>query len=643
MSLKLKESEERFRSLADNAPMHIFILEPNAEASVSYFNKHWLDYTGQTIEEAMGRTWDGIIHPDDVQLIMDVYVPAFEKRQPYTLPAIRVRRYDGAYRWFQVHANPRYLPNGEFMGFIGAGFDIHESKLAINALKESESHFRQLADLMPAKISNANADGDVTYFNQHWLDYSGYSFEELRDFGYHKIMHPDELDEFQKRFQKAGETGSVLEMEMRFMNKEGDYRWHLNLASPIKDENGQIKMWVGSTTDIHELLEAKSKAETAMKAKQLFLSNMSHEIRTPMNAVIGFTNVMLKTELSEKQKEYINAIKVSGDSLILLINDILDIAKVDAGKMTFEQNPFELATSIATTLHLFEPKIREKNLELIENYDAAIPEILLGDSLRLRQIILNLLSNAVKFTDEGKITVSVRMLKEEADSIAIEFSVTDTGIGVPENKLEHIFDDFQQATDETSRLYGGTGLGLSIVKQFVELQGGTLIVNSKPGIGSTFGFVLNFKKAIVETTEMAEITAANHSVELAERIENIRVLVAEDIQLNQLLVKIILKDFGFDVDIAENGKIAIEKLQENKYDIILMDLLMPELNGFEATEHIRSKMNSQIPIIALTADLTTVDVEKCKAVGMNDYISKPVDEKLTREIIKLYNYHYYNI
>ncbi len=584
----------------------------------------------------MGRTWDDIIHPDDVQLIMDVYVSAFEKRQPYTLPAIRIRRYDGAYRWFQIHANPRYLPNGEFMGFIGAGFDIHETILAINALKESESHFRHLADLMPAKISNANAVGDVTYFNKHWLDYSGYSFEELRDFGYQKIMHPDELDEFQKRFQKAAETGTVLEMEMRFMNKEGDYRWHLNLASPIKDENGQLKMWVGSTTDIHELLEAKSKAETAIKAKQLFLSNMSHEIRTPMNAVIGFTNVVLKTELSEKQKEYINAIKVSGDSLILLINDILDIAKVDAGKMTFEQIPFELSTSIAATLHLFEPKIQEKNLELIKNYDAAIPEILLGDSLRLRQIILNLLSNAVKFTDEGKITVSVRMLKEGADSIAIEFSVTDTGIGVPENKLGHIFDDFQQAADETSRLYGGTGLGLSIVKQFVELQGGTLIVNSKPGIGSTFGFVLNFKKAIVETTAMAEITATDHSVELAERIENIKVLVAEDILLNQLLVKIILKDFGFDVDIADNGKMAIEKLQENKYDIILMDLLMPELNGFEATQHIRSKMNSQIPIIALTADLTTVDVEKCKAVGMNDYISKPVDEKLLHsKIVKL--------
>jgi CheY-like chemotaxis protein len=384
-------------------------------------------------------------------------------------------------------------------------------------------------------------------------------------------------------------------------------------------------MWVGSNTDIHELKEAKSKAEAAMKAKQLFLSNMSHEIRTPMNAVIGFTNVILKTQLTEKQKEYVDAIKVSGDALIVLINDILDIAKVDAGKMTFEQTPFALIPSISATLHLFEPKITEKNIALVTEYDTAIPEMVEGDPVRLRQIILNLLSNAVKFTDKGKITVSVRMLSEGADDTTIEFLVADTGIGIPEDKLEYIFGDFQQASDQTSRLYGGTGLGLSIVKQFVELQGGTLIVHSQPGQGSTFGFVLGFKKA---ATEAAEIAPTDHTAKAATAVESIRVLVAEDMPLNQLLIKIILKDFGFEVDIATNGKMAIEMLQQNKYDIILMDLLMPEINGFEATAHIRSQIDPHIPIIALTADVTTVDLEKCTAIGMNDYMSKPVDEKI---------------
>ena len=378
-----------------------------------------------------------------------------------------------------------------------------------------------------------------------------------------------------------------------------------------------------------ELKEAKDKAETttriaedAVKAKQQFLSNMSHEIRTPMNAIIGFTKVVLKTELSAKQKEYLTAIKMSGDSLIVLINDILDLAKVDSGKMTFEQIPFKMALSISAMLHLFETNILEKNLELIKEYDNNIPEVLVGDPVRLHQIILNLVSNAVKFTIKGKITVSVRLISEDEENVILEFAVTDTGIGIQENKMGTIFDNFQQATSGTSRLFGGTGLGLAIVKQLVESQGGSIRVKSKLEEGSTFSFILSFIKT------NAEAVLETKMEELNTEIKNIKVLVAEDIPLNQLLMKILLDEFGFEHDIANNGKIAIEKLQNNSYDIILMDLQMPEMNGFEATEYIRNTMNSKIPIIALTADVTTVDLSKCKAVGMNDYISKPVDERL---------------
>jgi len=378
-----------------------------------------------------------------------------------------------------------------------------------------------------------------------------------------------------------------------------------------------------------ELKEAKDKAETttriaedAVKAKQQFLSNMSHEIRTPMNAIIGFTKVVLKTEMSAKQKEYITAIKMSGDSLIVLINDILDLAKVDAGKMTFEQIPFKMALSISAMLHLFETNILEKNLELVKEYDNRIPEVLVGDPVRLHQIILNLVSNAVKFTIKGKITVSVRLISEDEENVILEFAVTDTGIGIQENKMGTIFDNFQQATSGTSRLFGGTGLGLAIVKQLVESQGGSIRVKSKLEEGSTFSFILSFIKT------NAEVVLETKMEELNTEIKNIKVLVAEDIPLNQLLMKILLDEFGFEYDIAANGKIAIEKLQNNPYDIILMDLQMPEMNGFEATEYIRNTMNSKIPIIALTADVTTVDLAKCKAVGLNDYISKPVDERL---------------
>ena len=395
----------------------------------------------------------------------------------------------------------------------------------------------------------------------------------------------------------------------------------------FEKELTEAKVFAELATGIAE--EAKEKAESAtriavdaVKAKQQFLSNMSHEIRTPMNAIIGFTKVILKTDLTPKQKEYLTAIKLSGDALIVLINDILDLAKVDAGKMTFEQVPFKMALSISAMLHLFETKIQEKNLELVKEYDSKIPTVLIGDPVRLHQVILNLVSNAVKFTTKGKITVSVKLLKEDDEKASIEFAVKDTGIGIAEDKLGRIFENFQQASSGTSRLYGGTGLGLAIVKQLVEPQGGSISVKSKVGEGTTFSFILSFQKTNADTELETE------SLELDREIKNIKILVVEDIALNQLLMKTLLDDYGFERDIAANGKIAIEKLKEKSYDIILMDLQMPEMNGFEATDYIRNTMKSKIPIIALTADVTTVDLAKCKAVGMNDYIAKPVDEKL---------------
>lgn len=367
---------------------------------------------------------------------------------------------------------------------------------------------------------------------------------------------------------------------------------------------------------------ATSIAEDAVKSKQQFLSNMSHEIRTPMNAIIGFTKVVLKTELSIKQKEYLTAIKLSGDALIVLINDILDLARVDFGQMTFEQIPFQLKLSISAMIHLFEVKISEKNLQLIVDYDVAIPSVLLGDSVRLHQIILNLVSNAVKFTSNGKIIVAAKMISNLDKSVLIEFSVSDTGIGITKNNLDRIFDNFQQASSETSRLYGGTGLGLAIVKQLVENQGGSVHVKSEIGVGSTFSFLLSFLKTDLPVYQ-GEIFSEDIS-----NLMSIKVLVVEDIALNQLLMKTILDDFGFDRDIASNGLIAIEKLQKKSYDIILMDLQMPEMNGFETTDYIRNILHSNIPIIALTADVTTMDLEKCREVGMNDYLAKPLNEKL---------------
>jgi PAS domain S-box-containing protein len=491
-------------------------------------------------------------------------------------------------------------------------------------------------------------EGKITDMNEALANITGMTREELK--GTDFLDYFTEPQMAREVYQEVFANGSVADSPLTIRHIDGKLTDVLFNGSVYKDDKDRVIgavvvarviteqkriekelneaiIFAELATTIAESAKEKAEsatiiAEEAVKAKQQFLSNMSHEIRTPMNAIIGFTKVVLKTELTAKQKEYLTAIKISGDSLIVLINDILDLAKVDAGKMTFEQIPFKMAMSISAMLHLFETKIQEKNLELVKEYDSKIPQVLVGDSVRLHQIILNLVSNAVKFTAKGKITVSVCLLSEDEEHATIEFAVADTGIGIAEDKIEKIFGNFQQASSGTSRLYGGTGLGLAIVKQLVEPQGGTVSVKSKVGEGSTFSFTLTFQK----TKEEAE--AVIEMVEVDKEIKNIKVLVVEDIALNQLLMKTLLDDFGFERDIAANGKIAIEKLQTKSYDIILMDLQMPEMNGFEATEYIRNTMNSKIPIIALTADVTTVDLAKCKSTGMNDYIAKPVDERL---------------
>jgi PAS domain S-box-containing protein len=516
------------------------------------------------------------------------------------------------------------------------------------AAKLASQYSLSLIEASLDPLVTINTEGKITDMNQALVNITGMMREELKGSDFFDYFTEPQMA--REVYQEVFAKGSVADFPLTLRHKDGQLTDVLFNGSVYKDEKENVmgvvivardvtdqkriekelieaKVFAELATEIAEQAQTKAEsatliAENAVKAKQQFLSNMSHEIRTPMNAIIGFTKVVLKTDLSTKQKEYLSAIKMSGDALIVLINDILDLAKVDAGKMVFEQVPFKMHQSIKAMLHVFETKIQEKNLELVTQYDPTIPEILLGDSIRLHQIILNLVSNAVKFTTDGKITVSVRKLAEDEEKATIEFAVSDTGIGIPENKINSIFENFQQASSGTSRLYGGTGLGLAIVKQLVEPQGGIISVKSKVDEGSTFSFILDFPK----TNAAAETDTA--ILELDSENKGIKVLVVEDMALNQLLMKTLLDDFGFERDIADNGQIAIEKLKTKSFDVILMDLQMPVMNGFEATEYIRKKMNSKIPIIALTADVTTVDLAKCKAVGMNDYIAKPVDERL---------------
>ncbi len=522
-------------------------------------------------------------------------------------------------------------------------------------INNQESRYaRSLIEASLDPLITISIGGKITDMNQAMATITGKTRAELTGTDFFDYF--TEPNEARKVYEEVFAKGYVVDYPLTI--KDHKLTDVLFNGSVYKDENGNVLGVVVVARDITdqkrietEMLEAKvfaeiatqiaedaknkadiarGVAENAVKSKQQFLSNMSHEIRTPMNAIIGFTKVLLKTNLSDKQQEYLSAIKTSGDALIVLINDILDLAKVDAGKMTFEKIPFKMETSMSAMLHLFETKINEKNLKLITSYDSSIPDVLVGDPVRLHQIIMNLVSNAVKFTSEGAITVSVQKVSEDDKKVGILFAISDTGIGIDESRTDSIFENFQQATSGTSRIYGGTGLGLAIVKQLVEPQGGVITVSSKVGEGSTFSFLLSFDKTD------AKVQPESDWQDVDVEVKPLKVLVVEDMPLNQLLMKTVLDDFGFERDIAANGKIAIELLEARVYDIVLMDLQMPVMNGFETTEYIRNTLNSSIPIIALTADVTTVDIDKCKAVGMNDYLAKPIDEKLLyKKIVSL--------
>lgn len=405
--------------------------------------------------------------------------------------------------------------------------------------------------------------------------------------------------------------------------------------------NHMIDTLERNTRNIRELKEAeeklkkeKQRAEDSEKAKQLFLAKMSHEIRTPMNAILGFAKLLEESLETKEQQEFIHIIIKSGDDLLVILNDILDFSRMEAGKIVFENAPFNLRTIVQTTVLMMELKSKQKGIDLKYAVDDNIPEMLIGDSVRLNQVLLNLVSNALKFTEKGEISISVNCVEPGEDNLLLNFRVKDTGIGIPPEKQEKIFESFEQATNDTARRFGGAGLGLSIVKQLVTLQNGEVSVQSKPGEGSEFRFKLSF----LRVKDMGNPISMKLPGAISANGGGIKVLVAEDNMINQMLVIRILKKQGFETDVAENGLIALDKHKNKHFDVILMDLQMPEMDGYEATRMIRemNTVKKKIPIIAMSAHTIKGEYERCIELGMNDFISKPFDtNELYEKIYKL--------
>lgn len=374
-----------------------------------------------------------------------------------------------------------------------------------------------------------------------------------------------------------------------------------------------------------ELNYQRKIAERAVLAKDNFLANMSHEIRTPLNAIIGFTDLLAQTNLDDVQLDYIDSVQIAGENLLLIVNDILDLSKMESGNLTIEAEQFNLRKTLKHVYNLLKVKV-SKEVEFNLYLDADMPEMVVGDQGRLNQILVNLVGNSLKFTQEGDVTVSVKMIEQTEHNYSLRFSVKDTGIGIEKNKLETIFERFTQAEETTTRRFGGTGLGLNIVKQLIELQNGEIHVKSTPNRGSEFYFVLTYKKAVPTTTTVKPISKNN--------LGNLKILVCEDNVLNQKLVKSVIQNFGFELDIAENGEEGIELLSKNNYDLILMDLQMPVKDGYQTTEYIRNEMNSNIPIVAMTAHSLVGEQERCYKFGMNAYVPKPFKQAVLLKAIK---------
>jgi len=498
--------------------------------------------------------------------------------------------------------------------------------------------------------------GKITDMNEATVNITGIEREKLKGTDFF-----DYFTEPQKArgvYQEVFAKGSVVDSPLTLHHKNGKLTDVLFNGSIYKDDKGIVLGVVVVARDItdqkrfeNELIEAKSSAERATqkanestKLKEAFLANMSHEIRTPMNAIIGFSDILSKRKMGDQEREYVKIIKSAGENLLTIINDILDISKIEAGMMTFEENNFSVKEIFRSLHEMLMGKAKEKNLELLFICDKDVPDILLGDQTRLTQIIINLTGNAIKFTQKGKVQVTVKVLKNDSNNyqdknIVLEFSILDTGIGIPQDKLENIFKRFQQAESHTTRKYGGTGLGLSIAKQLVELQGGTLSVKSELKVGSEFSFCIPYKKSLQRQVTQ-EVAEKKYNM---EDLSKLKILLVEDNQLNVKLISSLFSENNLKLEEAGNGKVCITKLKENNgstsptacFDIILMDMEMPGMNGYEATTIIRKELKNNIPIIAMTANAMAGEREKCLSLGMNDYISKPINANLLFE--KMYD------
>jgi len=530
-----------------------------------------------------------------------------------------------------------------FIILIRLNEDILLRKQAEGRLKENQAWLQSILDNSTSLMYIKDPLGRYIMVNRRFREMLHLMDADIIGNTDHAFSDADAAEHYKLLDDEVMRTGKSLEIE-EVVEHDGKKVHLLSIKFPLLDINGRQIGIGGIATDITErvnyqgqLIAATREAHKAKEMQELFLANMSHEIRTPMNGIQGMTDLLLDTSLSDQQKEFARIIKRSVNNLLVIINDILDFSKIKAGKLTIEKIDFRLKDVLDNVKGIFDHRVKKKGLMLQVTTDPKIPETLRGDPYRLNQVMINLIGNAVKFTEKGSVTVHVGMLNKSEERVNLHFSVTDTGIGIPESSLPYIFDHFSQGGMDISRRYGGTGLGLAISQRLLQLQGGSISVKSSDAAGSVFSFELAYAYDPAEEPGPPTAAVAAVLTDYSQCLAGRRFLVAEDNEVNQQLVDHVLRRGGGEVQLAANGELAIRYLRQNIFfDLIIMDLQMPVMDGYAATQYIRNELGSTIPIIAMTATALIGEQLRCFEVGMNDYMTKPFEfTELYKRIISV--------
>jgi PAS domain S-box-containing protein len=665
----LQLSEHQLAQAMDMAQLAHW--EFDVASSIFTFNDRFYALYGTTAEREGGYQMSAetyareFLFPEDAHFLQAAAVAErIESPDPARPVEHRIRRRDGEIRYIVVRASVIRNSEGRIIRIRGANQDITERKQAEAALLEERHLFHSLTDNLPDHIYFKDLDSRFIRINKSHAESFGLDDPSQAvgktDLDFHREEHARRAFADEQQIIQTGQP--VLAQEVLLTKSDGTPIWVYSTKMPLRDTSGRIVGTFGVSRDITaqkaqelELKKAKEDAEAANRAKSEFLANMSHEIRTPMNGVLGMTELALNTDLTPEQRDYLEMAKISADRLLTVINDILDFSKIEAGKLDLDLTPFSLRESLAKVAGPLALRAQQKGLKMLCDVGPEVPEEIVADPTRLAQVLCNLLENAIKFTSQGEVELGAALMSQQGDGATLHFTVRDTGIGIPMEKQQSIFEAFAQADSSTHRSFGGTGLGLTISTRLVEMMGGRIWVESQPGVGSCFHFTIHagvvtqpmnqspFVKstpcALGQQTAEGRQAPATHASVRAEP-SKLRVLLAEDNRVNQKIVLRLLEKQGHSVAVVSTGRDALKALDEQKFDLVLMDVQMPDMDGFEATTTIRAKERGSayhLPVIAMTAYAMSGDQERCLAAGMDGYVAKPISASaLDKEIHRVW-------